>query len=219
MSEATAPLGKLVRDRIPEIMAADGSPLATIELVEDRLFRCALLDKLVEEALEARRAGEDQLPEEIADVLEVLDALLPLAAPSASVILALKSSKRANRGGFQRRLFGLGLVVRSEPAQKLPEIAPRVEVARAIHLDRHHYVYQGVVYDRRSFDDPAGYDPPRALSVPEQQLIDRISELQDALATYAEPDDWYLDEMDQHWRFFGHDQGPYLAQRTLGMRK
>ena len=40
---------KLVRDRIPEIIAADGRQCST-EIMSDDAHRCALLAKLIEEA-------------------------------------------------------------------------------------------------------------------------------------------------------------------------
>ena len=52
---------KLVRDRIPEIIQADGHRAVTRVLDEDS-YRAALLEKLVEEAHEARQAPAEQLP-------------------------------------------------------------------------------------------------------------------------------------------------------------
>ncbi|MCI0711669.1 MAG: nucleoside triphosphate pyrophosphohydrolase [Chloroflexi bacterium] len=52
---------KLVRDNIPEIIAANGQ---------------ALRQKLVEEAQEVLQAKPDELVNELADVYEVLDALI-----------------------------------------------------------------------------------------------------------------------------------------------
>jgi predicted house-cleaning noncanonical NTP pyrophosphatase (MazG superfamily) len=72
------PYRKLVRDRIPAIIQAEGRHPVTRGL-DEAGYRQALLDKLVEEAGEAARASAADLPGELADVLEVLRALTPVA--------------------------------------------------------------------------------------------------------------------------------------------
>jgi predicted house-cleaning noncanonical NTP pyrophosphatase (MazG superfamily) len=68
-------MGKLVRDRIPEIIRAEGSRAVTRRL-DDDAYRDALLDKLVEEAHELRNAPRESAGiGEAADVYEVLLAL------------------------------------------------------------------------------------------------------------------------------------------------
>jgi predicted house-cleaning noncanonical NTP pyrophosphatase (MazG superfamily) len=52
---------KLVRDRIPEIIEADGHHAFT-RILDDQDYRAALLAKLVEEAREAQSASADELP-------------------------------------------------------------------------------------------------------------------------------------------------------------
>jgi predicted house-cleaning noncanonical NTP pyrophosphatase (MazG superfamily) len=66
---------KLVRDRIPEMIEADGHHAVT-RILDRRSYRAALLAKLGEEAREAQGASADELPSELADVWEVLQALL-----------------------------------------------------------------------------------------------------------------------------------------------
>jgi ABC-type phosphate transport system permease subunit len=66
-------VSKLVRDRIPEIMRREGKTPAAEEIAGERL-KCALKDKLVEEALELHTA--DDIREELVDVLEVIDAIV-----------------------------------------------------------------------------------------------------------------------------------------------
>jgi len=95
---------KLIRDRIPEIIEADGQRPVTRRLEEDD-FRAALLAKLVEEAREAENASGDELAGELADVWEVLQALLGALALSGQELEALAASKRGERGGFGRRIF------------------------------------------------------------------------------------------------------------------
>ena len=74
-------------------------------MLDDAGYRQALLAKLVEEAREARHATADDLPGELADVLEVLRALTITAGISWPQLLALAEDKRSRRGGFGRRIF------------------------------------------------------------------------------------------------------------------
>ncbi len=66
---------KLVRDRIPEIIRKSGIQCQTVTLSEIE-YRQALRQKLIEEAQEAATANNADLVIEIADLLEVVDALL-----------------------------------------------------------------------------------------------------------------------------------------------
>ena len=95
---------KLVRDRVPERIRADGRTPVVRVLAEDEL-RTALLAKLVEEAAEAAAAEPQDLPEELADVVEVVRALAHGAGLSLDDVLRLAEVKRAERGGFEERLF------------------------------------------------------------------------------------------------------------------
>ena len=95
---------KLVRDRVPEIIRQDGHRAVTRVLDHDG-FLAELLAKLVEEAQEARAASADDLPAELADVLEVLQAAVTAAGMTWEELLAVAEGKRARRGGFSRQLF------------------------------------------------------------------------------------------------------------------
>jgi predicted house-cleaning noncanonical NTP pyrophosphatase (MazG superfamily) len=95
---------KLVRDRIPEIIQSEGRRPVTHVLNEES-YHQALLAKLIEEAQEASHATAEDLPGELADVLEVLRALTVTAGTSWLQLLALAEDKRSRRGGFGRRIF------------------------------------------------------------------------------------------------------------------
>ena len=89
---------KLVRDRIPEIIRQNGGypqvrSVTGSEL--DRLIRA----KIVEEAKELLSSGED---EEIADVLEALEALLVHRSINRAAIEDARLKKRQERGGFEK---------------------------------------------------------------------------------------------------------------------
>ena len=64
---------KLVRDRIPEIIRAAGKVPQTRVVVDADERKQRLLDKLFEEMQEYKESGSI---EEIADILEVLQALI-----------------------------------------------------------------------------------------------------------------------------------------------
>lgn len=95
---------KLIRDRVPEVIQADGRHAVT-RILDSHDYQSALLAKLVEEAKEAEAASPDTLPAELADIFEVLQALVPMLAMSWQDLMELASAKRRQRGGFTRRLF------------------------------------------------------------------------------------------------------------------
>lgn len=97
-------MGKLVRDNIPDILRREGrEPVVTV--LDEAAYREALLAKLFEESAELREASEEQVPEEIADVFEVLRALVRVHGRTWKDIERLADAKRAERGGFQERLY------------------------------------------------------------------------------------------------------------------
>jgi len=95
---------KLVRDHIPEIIEADGHHAVT-RILHGPDYQAALLAKLVEEAVEAQTASADELPSELTDVWEVLQALLSTLPMTWQELDALAASKRGKRGGFKDRIF------------------------------------------------------------------------------------------------------------------
>ena len=95
---------KLIRDRIPEIIEADGHRAVT-RVLPDADYRAALLAKLVEEAREAENAPDDELAGELADVWEVFQALLATLPLAQHELEALAAVKRGKRGGFDSRIF------------------------------------------------------------------------------------------------------------------
>ncbi len=94
---------KLVRDRIPEIIRADGRR-PVVEVLPPEQRRRALLDKLVEEAGEAAAADSADLSEELADVLEVVRAVAADLGLTLPAVVELADVKRSARGGFDEGL-------------------------------------------------------------------------------------------------------------------
>ena len=97
---------KLVRDRIPEIIAKSGSTAKT-RILDDQEYQSALLEKLVEEALEVKGAegNQKELMKEIGDVLEVIDAILLSFELSRQEINTVKAERKKSRGGFDGKIF------------------------------------------------------------------------------------------------------------------
>jgi predicted house-cleaning noncanonical NTP pyrophosphatase (MazG superfamily) len=105
--------GKLVRDKIPDRIAEhqEKQRVATIP-VEYRLGY--LVGKLVEEAIEVRAAAESaERVMEIADVYEVIRALVALEGKTLLDVEAAANAKRQKAGGFDH---GHLLVATSIPA-------------------------------------------------------------------------------------------------------
>lgn len=92
---------KLVRDHIPEI-CRQNHQIAVTEVLDADSYQAALREKLQEEVQEFLESGK---PEELADILEVADALAQLQNISFDALMEIKSEKARKNGGFQQRLF------------------------------------------------------------------------------------------------------------------
>ncbi len=92
---------KLVRDKIPEIIKADGKS-CEIEVLSEEEYLKALNLKLDEELAEYHK---DQNVEELADLLEVIYACAKAAGFSEKELNELRNQKAEKRGGFGKKLF------------------------------------------------------------------------------------------------------------------
>ncbi|MEH0110548.1 nucleoside triphosphate pyrophosphohydrolase [Tersicoccus sp. MR15.9] len=107
-------MGKLIRDRIPEITTAAGGICGT-RVLDDDEYAYQLRAKVIEEATEVAGAlGRDHLIEEVGDVLEVVDALLAHEGITMAEVRAAAHAKRQARGGFAGRLFTTDYVAPKE---------------------------------------------------------------------------------------------------------
>ncbi|MGV9323707.1 nucleoside triphosphate pyrophosphohydrolase [Streptosporangium sandarakinum] len=104
MQKRTIKYGKLVRDRIPEIIEANGDT-ARVRVLDEREVIPALTAKLAEEAEELRQAGPGDRLGELADIHEVLAVLTETLGFSEEEVREAAHRKRAARGGFSRRLW------------------------------------------------------------------------------------------------------------------
>ncbi len=105
MARNTDTKGKLIRDGIPAIIAASGRA-AKVKKLDDNAYRVALWAKLDEETAELRQAGSSTaILEEAADVLEVLISIAESRGYTLDDLLHAAAIKRAERGGFQGKLW------------------------------------------------------------------------------------------------------------------
>ena len=106
---------KLVRDKVPEAVVHAGESVRIYRLSPEAL-RSALKAKLVEEAFEVRDASGDELVEEVADVLEVIDELANVCGISKDELRNARAAKREKRGGFREGILlrDTTLTVRNE---------------------------------------------------------------------------------------------------------
>lgn len=91
---------KLIRDKIPEILAASGKTCRT-EVMSDADYLLALDEKLGEELCEYR---EDHSLEELADLLEVLYAAARANGYTVEDLHEARRQKEKERGGFEKKL-------------------------------------------------------------------------------------------------------------------
>ena len=97
-------MGKLVRDGIPALIRASGGR-PDVRILDEAEYKAALLAKLDEECGEAVQATPDNLEEELADVLEVLQALAAAFGHAWEQVEQTAIAKRAAKGGFHDRLW------------------------------------------------------------------------------------------------------------------
>lgn len=92
---------KLVRDRIPEIIEASGRTCVAVTLPDDAYIR-ALDTKLNEELAEYQQSKS---LEELADLLEVMGAVVKARGYTWDDLTRVRKEKRAARGAFDKRIF------------------------------------------------------------------------------------------------------------------
>lgn len=92
---------KLVRDRIPEIIKSDGKTCIT-EILPDVQYLEMLDAKLSEELAEYQ---EDKSLEELADLLEVMRAVINARGWSWEQLEQIRREKVAKRGGFEKKIL------------------------------------------------------------------------------------------------------------------
>lgn len=92
---------KLVRDRIPEIIEADGKT-CICKTLSDEDYLHLLDEKLNEELAEYQ---ESKSLEELADLLEVIRAVVKARGWTLKELEELRAGKAAKRGRFEKKLL------------------------------------------------------------------------------------------------------------------
>ncbi len=126
--------GRLVRDEIPRLVAEAGHDLRFRRLTDEEKPRF-LKRKIAEEARALERVDASGEREEVADLLEALEAFLQARGYDRGSLKQVKDAKRKRRGGFER-----GFVVEatgsevSVPESSAPDALPAspVEESREV---------------------------------------------------------------------------------------
>ena len=96
---------KLVRDRVPEIIRANGA-VPHGRIISGDEYAAALKEKLSEECEEIKGAGSpDTVLDEAADILEVIDAIARQHDLTFWQVVEQKMIKQKERGSFEGRFF------------------------------------------------------------------------------------------------------------------
>ena len=92
---------KLVRDKIPAIIKENGKKCKTKSLKPEdieKYYRAKVLEEMDE-------LFEDPCPEEMADLMEVVDCLRRALKLSIEDVIEVKHTKRQERGGFEKGII------------------------------------------------------------------------------------------------------------------
>lgn len=92
---------KLVRDKIPKIIEESGKT-CTVETLTDEKYIAMLDAKLTEELAEYQ---ESKSLEELADLLEVMGAVVKARGYTWDELTTVRKKKREERGGFEKRIL------------------------------------------------------------------------------------------------------------------
>lgn len=92
---------KLVRDHIPEIIESDGKTCICETLSHEEYLR--LLDEKLNEELAEYQ--ESKSLEELADLLEVMQAVVKARGWTVEELEQVRADKAAKRGGFEKKIL------------------------------------------------------------------------------------------------------------------
>ncbi|MDV2581370.1 nucleoside triphosphate pyrophosphohydrolase [Alkalibacillus haloalkaliphilus] len=96
---------KLVRDKIPQMIAATGKSYTTNILSEEKYIK-ELKTKLSEELDEYLQTNDDnEALEELADVLELIHSLSKVHGSTFEGLESIRQEKSKERGGFNERIY------------------------------------------------------------------------------------------------------------------
>lgn len=92
---------KLVRDKIPEIIKKKGEKYKT-HIANDKEYWGKLKEKLQEEI---EKFGENETIEEMADILEIIDAMCSYKKFNKRKLESVKKQKAKERGRFKKKII------------------------------------------------------------------------------------------------------------------
>lgn len=95
---------KLIRDNIPEIIAASGKE-CDVKILSDEEYIIKLKEKMVEEAHEVLSADEKEIIAELADVLEIVEAIEKYYEIDPGIVEEKKRAKAISNGKFEKKLL------------------------------------------------------------------------------------------------------------------
>ena len=91
---------KLVRDFIPALMSKTDKPCNFYQASHEE-YGQRLKEKLIEEVYEYIK---DESIEELADILEVVEAIIKFKGFKKNELLDIQNNKKQTRGGFSERM-------------------------------------------------------------------------------------------------------------------
>lgn len=99
------PVNKLVRDHIPSICERNGQ-IPETKVLDAEQYTAALNEKLQEEVREYLTCND---LEELADILEVVEALAESQGSALREVMEIKAKKQNTNGAFRNRIFLLSV--------------------------------------------------------------------------------------------------------------
>ena len=98
---ATKTYNKLVRDLIPDIIEESGNECRTRTLSDEEYLK--MIDAKLDEEL--AEYHEDQNIEELADLLELIQAATIARGYTLDELESVRAEKAQKRGGFEKKIF------------------------------------------------------------------------------------------------------------------
>ena len=96
---------KLVRDLIPQVIDKSGGKFTTL-ILEPSEHLVEIKNKLYEEVKEfAETDNKQEAIEELADILELIHAALPIYEATYEELENIRIAKKEKRGGFKKGIY------------------------------------------------------------------------------------------------------------------
>ena len=95
---------KLIRDNIPEIIEKSGKE-CDVKILSDEEYIIKLKEKMIEEAHEVLSADEKEIIAELADVLEIVEAIEKYYKIDHGIVEEKMRAKAVSNGKFEKKLL------------------------------------------------------------------------------------------------------------------